>query len=297
MNAISTPPTAAELRAVRDFLGLPAPVFADLMGVSLRTLRRWEGDWQVPDGVRPLIDRLRQRARDEVDRLVETMTDKDHPAQVVGREDFWDGQNMPASWHRAVAARAMEQLPDIRLVFADEPRPIRQPKPVVTVDKEVVVEWDEAVGPKDVLDAVRSLVPQEGTDAALSHMVDAYTAEVSDRLPEGLTLTPQGLKTTPEWAGTPEVAKEALRAAVSAVDTPAMMSRIKASKPAPEAVEVSRGVWAVKAPARDLGAVFAHPDGGFDVVDAEHAWLPRGEAPVLEHVRSLHEAIRMLESL
>ena len=64
--------TPAELRVVREWLGLTGEALGLLIGVQDRTVRRWEaGQDRIPDGARLDIERLEFFAVAAVDALVE----------------------------------------------------------------------------------------------------------------------------------------------------------------------------------------------------------------------------------
>ena len=111
--------TAAEFRCLRDLLGLTTAWLAARLGVAERTVKRWDhGHAPVPAGVAEAVEQLREEAGRQLDALVDAVaadatvvtyrTDAD--AQAAG--EVW-----PASWHRAVCARAADELPRLRLVY------------------------------------------------------------------------------------------------------------------------------------------------------------------------------------
>lgn len=110
--------TGAEFRCYRERLGLSAAWLADRLGVRERTIGRWEyGHQEIPSGV---VDEL-WRLVDEADQLV----DRARSSWVKGsdlltfrtdREYRLCGGVMPASWHRAITARAAEDV-DARIVY------------------------------------------------------------------------------------------------------------------------------------------------------------------------------------
>ncbi|WP_396902648.1 hypothetical protein [Mycolicibacterium sp.] len=119
--------TPAELRCLREFLGLPPVWLADRLKVRERTLHRWEAAVApIPDGVATEVENLANDAADIVEQLVQQYeasgggelvtyrTDEDYRA--VGEL----GLVYPASWHRAIAARVAEQVPDVTLVYFGE---------------------------------------------------------------------------------------------------------------------------------------------------------------------------------
>lgn len=68
------PMTGAELRTIRDSLGLSADQFAQMVGVRDRTVRRWEvGDWPVPDEVAKVLSSLDAQIEHSVIQAVDTL--------------------------------------------------------------------------------------------------------------------------------------------------------------------------------------------------------------------------------
>lgn len=111
--------TAAELRVVREHLGLTKRWLAEHLGVRERTVDRWEeGSSPVPDGVRVEIERLEQVTAEHVGAAVAGCNDARDPALVTYRTDaeyrrHHPEQTWPASWHRAVCARVAQEVPGL----------------------------------------------------------------------------------------------------------------------------------------------------------------------------------------
>jgi len=77
--------TDAELRVVREYLGLTGEALAAILGVDNRTIRRWEaGTHEIPDGAREQIERIEAMAAEMVTRAVELSTQADTSADVSG---------------------------------------------------------------------------------------------------------------------------------------------------------------------------------------------------------------------
>lgn len=119
------PMTDAELRVVREHLGLAAEDVALLLGVALRTVRRWEaGDSPVPEGVREEVERWEQSTAAQVGQHVEAVSAMSDPAVVTYRSDgdYWRAQPQmepwPARWHRAMVARVAHEVPGLVIRFA-----------------------------------------------------------------------------------------------------------------------------------------------------------------------------------
>lgn len=118
--------TDAELRVVREYLGLSPEWLAEHLGVSGRTVRHWEaGKYAIPDGVRLEIEDLEQRTAEFVDGVIKTLLDVPDPGVLTYRTDAEYHTAHPeipftASWHRAVVARIAQEVPTLRIGFADQ---------------------------------------------------------------------------------------------------------------------------------------------------------------------------------
>lgn len=113
--------TDAELRVAREDLGLTAEWLADRLGVTLRTIRRWEhGHSPIPEGVADEMTALTEAADVQVDGWVVELLDVPEPVLAIPREGERDG--WPASWWRALAARIVEDVPGCRVVYAEPER-------------------------------------------------------------------------------------------------------------------------------------------------------------------------------
>ena len=126
--------TPAELRVVREFLGLSSAALAGYLGVTDRTVRHWEaGKYPVPDGVRIEIEKLEAYTARFVADVVERLLDIPDPVVVTYRtdEEYHEAHPeipLPASWHRAVVARVAQEVPALSIVYAsDIPKTAQQP--------------------------------------------------------------------------------------------------------------------------------------------------------------------------
>ncbi|MDF4254651.1 DUF1870 family protein [Streptomyces sp. WMMB303] len=117
--------TPAELRVVREWLGLTPEWLAQHLGVSARTVRHWEaGKYAIPDGVRLEIGDLEQRTGEFVSGLIGKLMDLPDPGVVTYRDDAeyhtaHPEIPFPASWHRAVIARIAQEVPGLSIAYAD----------------------------------------------------------------------------------------------------------------------------------------------------------------------------------
>lgn len=81
--------TGAELRTLRDSIGLSAEELARLVGVRDRTIRRWEaGEWTVPEPVAEQVRALDAQIERAVAGTVEALQDaqeraQEPPAEIV----------------------------------------------------------------------------------------------------------------------------------------------------------------------------------------------------------------------
>lgn len=115
------PMTGAALRCIRERLGLTTRWLADHLDVAERSVHRWEsGAWPVPDGVRRELEVLQARHAGLVDQLVAGLVEMPDPVLTTYRTDddaAGCGESMPASWHRALVGRVLEQYRGATVVY------------------------------------------------------------------------------------------------------------------------------------------------------------------------------------
>jgi len=127
--------TPAELRVVREFLGLIPEWLAGHLNVSARTVRHWEaGKYTIPDGVRLEIEDLERRTGEFVSGIVEKLMDMPDPGVITYRDDAeyraaHPELPFPASWHRAVVARVAQEVPALAIAYADDVTDADAPTP------------------------------------------------------------------------------------------------------------------------------------------------------------------------
>lgn len=115
--------TAAELRVVREFLGLTPEWLGEYLKVTGRTVRHWErSKYDIPDGVRLEIEDLEHRTGTFVSGLIEQLMDLPDPAVVTYRTDAeyhaaHPDVPFPVSWHRAVVARVAQEVPGLSIDY------------------------------------------------------------------------------------------------------------------------------------------------------------------------------------
>jgi len=116
--------TGAELRMVRDYLGLTGDWLAAHLKVSPRTVRHWEhGRHPIPDGVRLAVEHLEELTAQQVHAYSTALLDVPDPCVVTYRNDAEyeaaaPGAGWPAGWHRQVLARVAERVPGLRVIYA-----------------------------------------------------------------------------------------------------------------------------------------------------------------------------------
>ena len=117
--------TSAELRVVREYLGLTPEWLAEHLNVSARTVRHWEaGKYAIPDGVRLEMEDLERRTGEFVAGVVGKLMDLPDPGVLTYRSDAeYRAANpdveFPASWHRAVVARIAQEVPALRIAYPE----------------------------------------------------------------------------------------------------------------------------------------------------------------------------------
>jgi len=118
--------TPAELRVVREYLGLTGEALAAHLGVSSRTVRHWEaGVYAIPDGVRQEIEDLEEATATAVADAIAQLLDVPDPVVIVYRTDepyhyTHPEITLPAAWHRAVIARAAQEVPGLRIDYPED---------------------------------------------------------------------------------------------------------------------------------------------------------------------------------
>jgi transcriptional regulator with XRE-family HTH domain len=117
--------TPAELKVIREFLGLSGAALAAYLKVSGRTVRHWEeGKYPIPDGARLAIEDLEAQTGEFVSSSIEQLMDLPDPGVVTYRTDkeyhaAHPDVPYPASWHRAVIARIAQEVPGLEIAYAE----------------------------------------------------------------------------------------------------------------------------------------------------------------------------------
>lgn len=119
--------TDAELRVLREHLGMTGDALAAYLDVSDRTVRHWEaGKYAIPAGVATTVRALAADTRDAVDELAAQLLTHPEPAAVVYRTDaeYWAAEptaQLPASWQRAVVGRVRELVDGLEVTYPEWP--------------------------------------------------------------------------------------------------------------------------------------------------------------------------------
>ncbi len=111
--------SGAELRVVREHIGLTVDWLAAHLHVAPRSIHRWEaGERDIPDGIRDAVETLEARTAEHVTAAVEACNTSRDPALATYRTDgeyraHHPELTWPASWHRAVVARVAQEVPGL----------------------------------------------------------------------------------------------------------------------------------------------------------------------------------------
>ena len=110
--------TPAENKALRESMGLTLKWLAIRWGVTVQSVKRWEGSRTPPPQVRQGHAGPQRKFDAEVQRLVENGGEV---VEVPRRDRDCSGSEQSAAWARAVAQRAREQM-GLTIVFRDTER-------------------------------------------------------------------------------------------------------------------------------------------------------------------------------
>lgn len=123
----AAPMSDAELRMVRHTLGLTGGDLAALLGVTDRTVRRWEvGTVPIPEGVRRDVEHLEGVASGHVTAVIDALTtvgttSAGEVSLGIPRDGVHGG--LPASWWRAVAGRVAAEVPGLVVRYPEHMTP------------------------------------------------------------------------------------------------------------------------------------------------------------------------------
>ena len=98
--------TPAENKALRESMGLTLKWLAIRWGVTVQSVKRWEGSRTPPPQIAKDMLDLKRKFDADVQRLVEN---GDEVVEVPRRDRDCTGSEQSAAWARAVAQRAKEQ--------------------------------------------------------------------------------------------------------------------------------------------------------------------------------------------
>lgn len=117
--------SAAELRVIRERLGLTPEWCAHALGVAERSFTRWEaGANSVPDGVAETVHGWQEAADRAVEDAITDLDRQAEPVMLTYRTNAGyhaaTGEKWPASYHRAIAGRVAEGIDDLAIDYADE---------------------------------------------------------------------------------------------------------------------------------------------------------------------------------
>lgn len=116
----------AELRVVREYLGLTTRWVAEHLDVQERTVHRWEsGVSPIPDGVRLQVEAWEADTARTVTAGVTAAQDLPEPTVATYRTDVDYLHHEPtggwsASWHRAVVARIAQEVIGLRIQYRSQ---------------------------------------------------------------------------------------------------------------------------------------------------------------------------------
>jgi len=100
--------SGAEVKVLLTGLGLSTQWLADQLGVTKRTVIRWLDEDRVPPDVVAEMDRITAITNEEMNRVIyAARSGVIHTQRVEGVQQL---NTLPASWHRALAFRALERI-------------------------------------------------------------------------------------------------------------------------------------------------------------------------------------------
>lgn len=106
--------TSAELRSLRESMGLSTDWLAHRWHVSTYSLQRWEKNRALPDDLTADILRLKKTFDRRVDEIC-----KADPESILVPRTAVEGGHMPGTWDRAIAERVRERT-GIRILYVGD---------------------------------------------------------------------------------------------------------------------------------------------------------------------------------
>jgi hypothetical protein len=117
--------TPAEFRCMREYLGLPLNWVASNLGVTERTVNRWEnGVTPIPDHASADLAHLVEYTGRCVEKIMRTR--KQHGQLITTTDDDMVVDGFPASWHRMVCARVAAET-GLAVRYGPKPTDTRAP--------------------------------------------------------------------------------------------------------------------------------------------------------------------------
>lgn len=111
--------TGAEVRTIREGLGVTAEWLAYHLGIQPRTIQRWEaGRNAIAEFAADELLLLEAQAAEQVADHVEAFTDAEVPLVLVIDDTVDD--SWPASWQRRIAFRVRQQVHGLRVLAPND---------------------------------------------------------------------------------------------------------------------------------------------------------------------------------
>ena len=112
------PMSPAEARMVRTYMGLSQEHLAGMLGVDVRTVKRWESGYHlVPNRRREQIEALEDEAARAVGMYVEQLGVAPDVVLTIPRDP---AAPYPAGWWLMIAARVAQEVPGLHVRFAGD---------------------------------------------------------------------------------------------------------------------------------------------------------------------------------
>ena len=115
--------TPAELKTLRESMGLTIKWLAARWHTAEYSVKRWERNRRLPDKLAQDMQTLRREYRKAITEGIAA----NEPTIIVPRTDATTPDDKPAAWHRSVAQRIRETT-DCKLVYSPDPTPLDKSK-------------------------------------------------------------------------------------------------------------------------------------------------------------------------
>lgn len=118
MERVTVGLTPAEVRCIREGLGVTAEWLADHLGVRTRTVQRWEsGANPIPEFAVDALALLEADAAEQVRHHIDAFTGaRPGVPLVLAVDDASSAEDWPVGWLRMVAFRTRQQIPGLRII-------------------------------------------------------------------------------------------------------------------------------------------------------------------------------------